>query len=89
VEEITASRQVFEIPPPQIEVIEHQVGVISCCGEKHSGEFPVGVEKAVPYGERIKSLAVMLNVEHRLPMEQVKKILNQLYASSFNRHYWK
>jgi transposase len=85
VEQITASRQVFEIPEPKIEVIEHQVGVISCCREKHFGRFPKRVEKAVQYGERIKSLAVMLNVEHRRPIEQIKKLINQLYGSSFNQ----
>jgi transposase len=85
VEQIVASRQVFEIPEPRLEVIEHQVGMISCCGEKYYGEFPLGIEKAVQYGERIKGLAVMLNVEYRMPVEQVKKILNQLYSSSFNQ----
>jgi transposase len=85
VEEIRASRQVFEIPEPKIEVIEHQVGVISCCGEKYYGQFPAGVEKAVQYGERIKSLAVMLNVEYRLPLEQIKKLMSQLFGSSFNQ----
>lgn len=35
VEQIVSSRQVFEIPEPKIEVIEHQVGMISCCGEKY------------------------------------------------------
>ena len=85
VEQISARRQVFEIPEPKIEVIEHQVGVINCCGEKHYGRFPSGVEKAVQYGERIKSLAVMLNVEHRMPIEQIKKLLRQLYGSSFNQ----
>jgi transposase len=85
VEQIVASRQVFEIPEPKIEVIEHQVGLISCCGEKHYGEFPGGIEKAVQYGERIKSLAVMLNVEYRLPIEQIKKLMSQLFGSSFNQ----
>ncbi len=85
VEQIAASRQVFEIPEPQIEVIEHQVGVINCCGQEHYGRFPKGVEKAVQYGERIKSLAVMFNVEYRMPIEQIKKLMSQLYASSFNQ----
>jgi transposase len=85
VEQIVASRQVFEIPEPKIEVIEHQVGLINCCGEKHYGEFPAGVEKAVQYGERIKSLAVMFNVEYRLPIEQIKKLMSQLFGSSFNQ----
>lgn len=85
VEEIVASRQVFEIPEPKIEVIEHQVGVINCCGQKHYGRFPSGIEKAVQYGERIKALAVMLNVEYRLPIEQIKKLIHQLYSSSFNQ----
>lgn len=85
VEQIVSNRQVFEIPEPRIEVIEHQVGMISCCGETYYGEFPRGVEKAVQYGERIKGLAVMLNVEYRMPIEQIKKLVHQLYASSFNQ----
>lgn len=85
VEQIVASRQVFEIPEPRLEVIEHQVGMISCCGQKYYGEFPRGIDKAVQYGERIKSLAVMLNVEHRMPIAQIKRLLNQIYGSSFNQ----
>lgn len=59
--------------------------MINCCGEKHYGGFPQGVEKAVQYGERIQSLAVIFNVECRLTMGQIKKLLQQLYASSLNQ----
>lgn len=85
VEKIISTRQVFEIPEPKLEVIEHQLGVISCCGQKYYGEYPRGVEKGVQYGERIKSLAVMFNVEYRMPIEQIKKLMGQLYGSSFNQ----
>jgi transposase len=39
----------------------------------------------VQYGERIKSLAVTFNVEYRMPIEQIKKLMGQIYASSFNQ----
>lgn len=36
-------------------------------------------------GERIKGVAVMLKVDYRLPMEKIKKLLGDLYSSSFNQ----
>jgi transposase len=85
VERIVQKRQVFDIPIPKIEVTEHQVGEISCCGEKYYGEFPVQVENAVQYGNKIKGLSVMLNNEYRLPLEKVEQLLRELYGVSFNQ----
>ena len=50
VEKVVQKRQVFDIPVPKIEVTEHQLGEISCCGEKYYGEFPAQVGSAVQYG---------------------------------------
>ncbi len=85
VEKIVAKRQVFEIPEPSLEVIEHQLGLISCCGQKHYGEFPRGVDKAVQYGMRIKALAVMMSVDYRLPLAKIKNLLGDLYDCQMNQ----
>ncbi len=37
VEQIIQKRQVFDIPLPKNQVTEHQIGVISCCGQIHKG----------------------------------------------------
>ena len=85
VEKIVATRQVFDIPEPKLEVVEHQVGEIECCGEKYYGEFPAEVTHAVQYGNKIKALSVMLNNEYRLPLEKTSRLLADLYGSGFNQ----
>lgn len=82
---IVAQRQVFEIPEPTLEVIEHQLGEIVCCGRKQYGEFPQGVGKAAQYGERIKSLSVMLSVDYRLPLAKIKNLLGDLFGCQINQ----
>ena len=64
---IVSKRQVFDIPAPRLEVTEHQLGEIECCGEKYYGAFPPEVENPVQYGTRIKALSVVLNNDYRLP----------------------
>ena len=85
VENIVQKRQVFDIPVPKIEVTEHQLGEISCCGDKYYGEFPSQVPRSVQYGHRIKGLSVVLNNDYRLPLEKVEQLLRELYGVSFNQ----
>ena len=63
------SRQVFDIPPMQIEVTEHRVKTKVCpkCGTVNCGEFPEGVNAAVQYGQGVASLCTYLNCEHYVP----------------------
>ncbi|MBX3050270.1 MAG: IS66 family transposase zinc-finger binding domain-containing protein [Caldilineaceae bacterium] len=51
------SRQVFDIPPVQIEVTEHQAEIQECpaCGRKHGRRFQPGVTQPVQYGPRLQS----------------------------------
>jgi transposase len=66
-ESVNASRcekhQVFDIPPVQVAIAEHQAEVKECpiCHQNTIGEFPSGVSQAVQYGERIKALMVYFN----------------------------
>lgn len=85
VEQIVAKRQVFDIPEPRLEVTEHQLGEITCCGEKYYGEFPSEVTSPVQYGNKIKALSVILNNEYRLPLEKTESLLADLYRCSFSQ----
>lgn len=51
-------RQVFEIPEPKIDVIEHHREKKLCpsCGHLSAAVFPSGVEQHVQYGPRAKAL---------------------------------
>ena len=46
-------RQVFDIPPPKLEVTEHQAEVkyCECCNKTITAAFPAGVLAPVHYGE--------------------------------------
>ncbi len=57
------SRQVIDLPPLKLEVIEHQVEHKVCpdCGCENEAAFPAEAKTSVQYGSRIKSLLVYLN----------------------------
>jgi transposase len=84
VSEIIQKRQVFDIPQPRLEVVEHQLGVISCCGQSHKGDFPTAVTRPVQYGSKIKALSVLLNNDYKIPFEKIEQLLGDLYNCSFN-----
>lgn len=77
-------RQVFDIPPPRLEVIEHQLGVIRCCGQDHIGTFPAGVTAPVQYGSQIKALSVMLNTDYKMPFDRIEQLFSDIYNCRFN-----
>jgi transposase len=84
VEQIAGKRQVFDLPDPQLVVTEHQLGLITCCGQVHRGQYPTDVAISAQYGAKIKSLSVLLNTDYKLPFEKIEQLLADLYACSFN-----
>ena len=84
VTEVVQKRQVFDIPPPRLEVVEHQLGVVTCCGRKHLGSFPPEVSQPVQYGSRIKALSVLLNKDYKLPLEKIQQLMGDLWNCTFN-----
>lgn len=82
--EVVQKRQVFDIPAPRMEVTEHQLGVVECCGRQHLGSFPPEVGQPVQYGSRIKALSVLLNNDYKLPLEKIQQLMGDLWGCSFN-----
>ncbi len=72
--EVVQKRQVFDTPTPSMEVTEHQLGVVACCGRLHRGSFPPEVGQPVQYGSRIKALSVLLNNDYKLPLEKIEQL---------------
>jgi transposase len=82
--DVVQKRQVFDIPAPRMEVLEHQLGVVVCCGRQHLGSFPPEVSQPVQYGSRIKALSVLLNNDYKLPLEKIEQLMSDLWGCSFN-----
>jgi transposase len=83
--DVAQKRQVFDIPAPRMEVVEHQLGVVVCCGTQHLGNFPPEVSQPVQYGSRIKALSVLLNNDYKLPLEKIEQLMGDLWGCSFNQ----
>ncbi len=73
-------RQVQDLPPIQLQVIEHQAEVKVCpgCGVLNRGEFPVEVNSVVQYGTTLKGLMVYLLDAQLLPSERVCDLLRDV-----------
>jgi len=74
--------QVFELPQPRLEVIEHQLLKGQCpdCGQWHKGSAPEGVNAPVQYGNGVKALSVLLNVDYRILFKKIQALFCDLFG---------
>jgi transposase len=75
-----ARRQVFELPPLSLEVVEHQAFTLRCphCQEQTTAAFPDGVTEPVQYGPRFLALGVYLHSYQLLPYARCQELLGDL-----------
>lgn len=50
----------------------------------HRGVYPAGVTGAVQYGGGVRALVTKLSVEHRMPLEQISLLFEDLYGYGWN-----
>lgn len=77
-------RQVHDLEPMRLQVIEHQVEVKCCpqCQTLNHGVFPADVNSAVQYGAGIKGLMVYLSEYQLLPSERICQLLSDVFDCS-------
>jgi transposase len=75
------ARQVYDLPPLELLVTEHQVEVKCCqnCGLINRGQFPANVTNMVQYGEGIKGLMVYLMEGQLIPSERTRELLEEAF----------
>jgi len=75
-------RQVIDIPPVKMEVIEHIAEQRRCqsCGKVTKGEFPKEVTSPVQYGPRLRACAVYLSQYQLLPYGRVCELLRDWFG---------
>jgi transposase len=79
-------RQVVDLPPKRVLVIEHQCESKLCpaCHQVSCAPFPEGVNAPVQYGPAFAAVAVYLVHQHFLPYERACELLHDVLGQSMS-----
>lgn len=74
-------RQVHELPPLQLQVIEHQAEVKCCpsCERLTRGAFPADVNSQVQYGSGVRGLMVYFQDTQLLPSARTRDVFSEVF----------
>lgn len=77
-------RQVYDLPPLQLQVSEHQAEVKGCpvCGMENQGRFPKDVCHPVQYGAVVKGMMVYLMEGQLLPSGRTVEVLDEVFGAT-------
>lgn len=79
VEETGAARQVFDIEPVTVTVVEHRTAARRCrCGATTTARFAEQVTAPAQYGPNLLSLGLLLMSGHHLPVRRTCSIIEEL-----------
>ena len=75
-------RQVFDVPPPKIEVTEHVSETLCCpgCGQLNKAKFPSTVTQPVQYGSGLLAQLVYLSQYQLIPYNRVAEFVLDIYG---------
>jgi transposase len=83
---VAETRQVFDLPILQFEVIEHHAMQSICsCGHVHTGQFPAGVNATVQYGPRAQAAMVHLNLNHAVSVQRTAALMQDFFGLSVSQ----
>lgn len=75
-----SARQVFDIPTPHVNVVEHQAQRRRCtCGCETSATFPAAATAPACYGPNVKAYAIYLLCRQHIPQERCTEALAEMF----------
>lgn len=75
-------RQVFDLPPIRLRVVEHRVQRRRCrCGCITEGEFPAQASAPTCYGPGVAALGTYLLGRQHLPVERAAELMGDLFGA--------
>lgn len=78
----TEARQVFDLPPVALRVVEHQIEHRLCgCGQVSMGTSPAGVGAPAQYGPGVRAMATYLLAAQHLPLARTSELLCELVGA--------
>src|ERR1700678_860014 len=79
-------RQVFDLPPVELECTEHQAHSKCCpgCGQTTTALFPNGVDHVVQYGPRFQATLLYCPLYQMIPTGRVREMAADLFGASLS-----